>query len=56
MFVYGSFSDRGRQDSSVGTVTSYRMDDRRIGVRLQAEVADSSPLQSVRTDSEVHTL
>jgi hypothetical protein len=42
------------QDSSASMATSYRLDDRRIGVRFLAGVADSYLLQSTHTDFGVH--
>jgi hypothetical protein len=44
------------QDSSVGMATSYRLDGRRIGVRLPARAANSSLLQSIQTDSGAHLI
>jgi hypothetical protein len=44
------------QDSSAGMATSYRLDERRIGVRLLAGTADSYIIQSIQTEFGAHSI
>jgi hypothetical protein len=43
-------------DSSVGTATDYGLDNRMIGVRMQAEAGNSSLRHGVQTGSGAHPL